>query len=353
MSEFAVLDDLYDAARATLSVDRWNHLVGGAGLERTVAANRAAFDDWAFRPRVLTGIEHADTSCEFLGIPLAAPIMTAPVGSDGLYHEQGHKAVARANAAAGTASVVPAASTFSLEEIAAAAPAAMGMFQLHAAGHPDEFLRLAARAAQSGYRALCVTVDHPTRGWRDRNLRDGFVPPAEFIGGNYETGPDGALSRQLGRTKGRLWSWDDLRAAMDDVELPVVIKGILTGEDAELAVDLGAAGLVVSNHGGRQIDGAVASLRQLPEVVEAVAGHCAIAVDGGVRRGTDILKALALGADVVLVGRPIMVGLAAAGEAGVAAVLRILREELTATMTLTGRPTVASVDASLLVDARR
>lgn len=349
--EFATLGEIKEAARLNLSSKVWNFLEGGGGEEATVRANRAAFSRWLFRPRVLPGIGQPSTATEFLGISLAMPVMTAPFGPDIYFHPQGQKAVARANQRFGTASLVPAVSAFSLEEVASEAPVAAAVFQLHSVGRDDTFLELASRAEAAGYQALCVTVDRPVGGWRDRVLHDRFAPSWNAVTANYPDEPGGTLS-ELHEPNQPLWSWDRLGNLCSKIRLPFVVKGILTGEDARAAIEIGAKGIVVSNHGGRQLDWAPATLDQLPEIVAEVGSKAAIALDGGIRRGTDILKAIALGASVVFVGRLAALGLAADGESGVFRTLELLQAELTTTMALVGRGTISSIDRSLLQPAR-
>jgi isopentenyl diphosphate isomerase/L-lactate dehydrogenase-like FMN-dependent dehydrogenase len=337
---FATLAEIIAACRATLPSDVWDFLDGGAGDEVTLRANRRAFDRWSFRPRVMSGRERPSTATTFLGIPLEVPLLTAPFGADGLFHPDGQLAVARADAAEGVAAIVPEAGTHPLERVAAAAPAAARIAQLHPMGPPGNFSAMLRRIEDAGYQAVCLTVDCPTGGWRERNLRNRFDPDPAVITGNYPA--DGPVTPedvfgQLFTRDARVWSWDELAEAMTRTSLPWIAKGILTAEDATAAVRAGASAVLVSNHGGRQLDGAPAALDQLPEVVEAIGGRAQVALDSGVRRGSDVVKALALGADVVILGRLIAYGLAADGEAGVRRVLRLLRAEIETVLTLLGR----------------
>ncbi|TNC25119.1 alpha-hydroxy acid oxidase [Amycolatopsis alkalitolerans] len=346
---FATLDEIVDAARETLPADVWDFLAGGAGDESTLRANREAFGRWTFVPRVMSGADVPSTRTSFLGVDLSMPVLTAPFGADALFHPEGQRAVARANEAEGVASIVPEAGSHSLEEVRAAAPAAAMIAQLHPMGPEDNFRAMIARAAECGYHALCVTVDCPTGGWRERNLRNRFAPDPAIITGNYRAAgspePQAVFGQLFDRTE-PVWSWDRLAGALADSPLPWLAKGILTGADAESAVAAGAAGILVSNHGGRQLDGAPAALDQLPEVVRAVAGRARVALDSGIRRGADVAKALALGADVVVIGRLAAHGLAAAGEAGVRRVHQLIRAELGTVLTLLGRGGVRELDES-------
>jgi isopentenyl diphosphate isomerase/L-lactate dehydrogenase-like FMN-dependent dehydrogenase len=346
---FATLGEIVAACRESLPPEVWDFLDGGAGDEATLRANRAAFERVGFVPRVMSGLGLPATRTSFLGIELSMPVLTAPFGADALFHPEGQKAVARANAAEGVASIVPEAGSHSLEDVAAAAPAAAAIAQLHPMGPPENFRAMVTRAVEHGYRAVCVTVDCPTGGWRERNLRNRFAPDPEVITGNYRAPgapePEEVFGQLFDRTEA-VWTWQRLAELLADCPVPWIAKGILTGADAEAAGNAGAAAVVVSNHGGRQLDGVPASFHQLPEVVDAVGGRIQIALDSGVRRGSDVVKALALGADVVLIGRLAAYGLGAAGEAGVRRVHQLLRAEIGTVLTLLGRGGVDTVDAT-------
>ncbi|MET9384211.1 alpha-hydroxy acid oxidase [Streptomyces sp. NPDC002928] len=346
---FAVLQEIRDAALEYLSDDVVDFLEGGAGAETNLRANRGAFERWAIKTRPMSGVSRPQTATEFLGIPLASPILTAPFGGDGLFHEDGHLAVARANAACGTASMVPEAGTFSYEQVADTAPAAARIAQLHPFDH---FEASAERAKKAGYTTLCVTVDCSTAGFRVRNRTNRFNPDLSYFGGNR----DGVDTPQVAEMFERLlgldtpaWDWARLAEATERCAMPWIAKGILTAEAAERAIEAGASALVVSNHGGRQLDPAPASIDALPEVAEVAAGRVHIALDSGVRSGSDIFTALALGADVVLIGRLAVYGLAAAGEHGVRRTIELLTEELSTIMMLAGRATVGEITADDLV----
>jgi 4-hydroxymandelate oxidase len=349
---YPTVADIFHAARRQLDPAVWDFLDGGAGDETTLAENRRAFASWTFRPRVLAGMEEANTSTSFLGIPLVMPVLTSPFGADRLFHREGHLAVARANARFGVASIVPEASSFSLEQIAAAAPAAARIFQLHPLGPTEAVVRVIRRAEDAGYLALCLTVDCPTGGWRERNRRNQFAPHASYVAGNYAADPE-MIFRQLELHGQKMWSWGDVERVMARTELPFVAKGILTAEDARAAVDAGAAGVLISNHGGRQLDGTPASLDQLGEIAPEIGSVAQIALDSGIRRGSDIVKALALGADVVVIGRAAAMALAADGEDGVYRLHQLLHEETLNVMTLAGRPSIDTLDSSLLAPAAR
>jgi 4-hydroxymandelate oxidase len=346
---FPTVGDIYAEAQRRLERAVWDFLDGGAGDEVTVAGNRASFAGWQFLPQLLSGIEAIDTRTSFLGIPLAFPLLTSPFGADRLFHDEGHLAVARANQAFGAASIVPEASSFSLERIAAEAPAAARIFQLHPIGPVENFRRMAGRAADAGYQALCLTLDCPTGGWRERNMRNQFSPELPVIGGNYG---DGRELADMLSPETPIWDWKTVEREMAAIGLPFMAKGILTVQDARRAVDAGASAVLVSNHGGRQLDGAPPALDQLPEIASEVGREAAVALDSGIRRGADIVKALALGADVVVIGRAAAMALAADGEQGVLRLLTLLRDETVNIMRITGRPDIQSLDRTLLQRAR-
>jgi 4-hydroxymandelate oxidase len=297
----------------------------------------------------MSGVGTPCTQTTFLGIPLALPLLSAPFGGDGLFDIDGHLAVARANAAAGIASIVPEAGTYSYEDVARAAPPAARIAQLH----PIEHMSLQAdRVRAAGYDALCITVDCPTAGFRTRNRRNRFDPDLEHFAGNFRgagtLGVAEMFSRLVRHDDAPPWTWARLARAAADFGLPWFAKGILTGEAADAAIAAGAAAIVVSNHGARQLDPAPASLDQLPEVVAAVAGRVPIAFDSGVRSGTDVFLAIALGADVVVLGRLVAYGLAAAGEEGVRRTIELVADELCTTMILAGASSLDELDATFV-----
>lgn len=352
---YATLSEVVAAARAALDTDVLAFLDSGAGDELTLRRNREAFARWSFRPRMMSGRPVPSTGTTFLGIPLSLPVLTAPFGGDRLFHPDGHVAVARANAAEGVASILPEVGSFSFEDVAAAAPAAARVAQLHPIGPPDNFVAMLGRIQRAGYAAVCVTVDSPAVGWRDRVLRTRFSPDHSVARGNYPPGGGIALEEVLGQwftLDQPVWGWEQLAELMGETTLPWIAKGILTGEDAEAAAAAGASAVLVSNQGGRQLDGVAAALDQLPEVVSAVGGQLQVGLDSGVRRGSDVVTAVALGADVVVLGRLVAYGLAAAGEAGVRQVLQLLREEIVTVLTLLGRGDISDLDRTALDVAR-
>jgi isopentenyl diphosphate isomerase/L-lactate dehydrogenase-like FMN-dependent dehydrogenase len=346
-SRFETLEEIYNAARANLDDATWAYLEGGAGLERSVAANRRDFERWNLLPSPLSGCGAPNTQTSFLGIELAAPILTGPVGTSTAFHPEGDIAVARAAEQCGIASIVPVLSAVPLERTRAAAPRAARVFQVLASGSEDGFRKLVDRARNTGFDAICVTIDAYPRGIRDRVSGSRFHLPDEAASANYDADAATELTAhsELGQ---RAWTWSTLAGLIADVPLPVIVKGVLTVRDANEAVTAGAAAIMVSNVGGRQLDCAPSAISQLPEIVDAVGQQTEVAFDSGVRRGTDVLKALALGARVVSLGRSVARGLAADGEAGVARTVELVKSELRVSMALCGRATIGSVDRSIL-----
>lgn len=340
--DFATLGEIYARARERLLPEVWEALDGGAGDEQTLRDNVAAIAKWSFRPRYLNGIKASDVGTRFLGLDLALPVLTAPIGGDGIFHAQGQCAIAEATAEAGTVTIVSEASPFALETVAAASSGPKIM-QLMAWGEPEQFLALARRAVAAGYAAVCVTIDCPTLGWRERPMKNRFTTPGEQWSGNY---PQAA--ERLVAGIGSQWTWETFTQVRAELDVSVLAKGVMTAEDATAAVECGADGVVVSNHGGRQLDCLPATLDQLPEIADAVGGRVPVAFDGGIRRGADVLKALALGADVVCVGRLAAMALAAGGAPAVLGALELLRAELERSMLLVGCRTIADVDRTVV-----
>jgi 4-hydroxymandelate oxidase len=334
---YVQVDDYEPAAKAKLPVEVYGYYAGGAGDERTLDENRAAFDRWVLRPRVLRTSAEPDASTQILGTRVASPVLVAPWAYHGMAHPEGEQATARGVARAGTIFVVSSTAVDDLEGIAKASDGPK-WWQLYLFADQDLSADMLRRVVDAGYGAICWTVDLPVVGLRHRDTRSGFVLPLGPNIGDYDFEPN--------------LTWDQLDFIRQHAPgLPVLVKGILRGDDAALACERGVDGIVVSNHGGRQLDACVASLDALPEVVQAVGGRVPVLMDGGVRRGTDVLKAIALGADAVLVGRPIAWGLAAEGEDGVASVLGILRGEVENAMALTGCRTVAEIERDLVAPA--
>ena len=308
------------------------------GDETTLRENHAAFERIRLRPRVLADVSTVSLATTVLGAPVSMPILVAPSSAHGLAHPDAERATAQGAGAAGALMVASTESTASLEEIGAAATGPL-WFQLYVYRNRHVAETLVRRAEDAGYRAIVLTVDLPTWARQERAMRSEEQrrwPPQ----GNLP-GLSGADLDPYNLT------WRDLDWLRAHTSLPLVLKGILTAEDAALAVEQGVEGIVVSNHGGRALDGAPATIEALPEVVEAVARRCEVYLDGGVRRGTDALKALALGARGVLVGRPVLWGLAVDGAQGVQHVLELLRAELERAMALSGAPSLARISSGL------
>jgi 4-hydroxymandelate oxidase len=336
----------------------FDYYAGGAEDERTLGRNLEAFRRFVLLPRVLVDVSRIELGTQILGTPLAMPIALAPAAYHRLAHPDGELATARAAGKAGTLMVVSTLATQSIEAISQSASAPL-WFQLYVFRDRSLSRSLVARAEEAGYRAICLTVDTPCLGKRERDARSRFQLPrgvtiSNFEGhGEYLTRWDsqGTMAAYASQQLDSSLTWEAVEWLKGQTRLPVVLKGILRPDDAVRAVQAGASAVWVSNHGGRQLDGAEAGLVALPAVAEAVGGRAEVYVDGGFRRGSDVLKALALGARAVMVGRPYLWGLAAAGERGVARVLEILRAELQLSMALAGCPTVDAIDPSLVAKA--
>ena len=322
------VDDYEPLARERLPADIYDYYAGGAGDEWTLAENRRAFERWVIRPRMLTGAWPADPSIEVFGARLAFPVLVAPWAYQRRAHPDGELATARAATRAGTIMVASTTTVDYLEDVAAASDGPK-WWQLYVFTDRGETVDMLHRVHAAGFAAACLTVDFPDSGLRHRDTRNGFEMPIGLPSDELTFAPD--------------LTWDDLAWIREAAPVPLLVKGIMTAEDARIAVEVGVDAIVVSNHGGRQLDSVHAPITVLPEVVEAVEGRIPVLVDGGFRRGTDIFKALALGAAAVLVARPTCWGLAAAGEEGVFDVLRILRAELENTMVLAGARTVSDI----------
>ncbi|GAA4075333.1 alpha-hydroxy acid oxidase [Nonomuraea soli] len=363
--------DYAAAARAALPPDVWDYVDGGAGDELTLAANLAAFRRRAVRPRVLVDVAHRDTRTRVLGTDLAAPLAVAPMAYHRLVHPDGESGTARAAAAEGLLTVASTFASQTVEEIAAAAPGRV-WFQLYCFRDRGLTADLVGRAQAAGCTALVLTGDAPLMGRRERDIRRGFVLPGDIEPANLRGLPGSGLAggglaggglaagglpggRDLAAATRELLdpalTWDAVGWLAESSPLPLVIKGVMTAEDAVLAREAGAAAVIVSNHGGRQLDGAPATLDALAEVCDGAAGDIEVYLDGGVRRGLDVLKAVALGARLVLTGRPVLWGLAVAGEHGAREVLRLLKEELDLAMALSGRPSLARLGLDTLAPA--
>jgi isopentenyl diphosphate isomerase/L-lactate dehydrogenase-like FMN-dependent dehydrogenase len=340
----ANLHDWEEPARRVLGSDAFDYVAGGGGDEVTLRDNRAAFTRWKILPRVLRPGSGASLATTILGRPAAVPIMVAPFAYQGVLSPEGECDTARAAAAVGSTMCVSTLSNRSLEEIADATGEGDRIFQLYAQNDEGVNAEILARAREAGYRAVIVTVDLPPFGSRDRDTRSGFSIPADLALPNIPPPPghDGSLTpHDTSFLMNADMGWPDIERIVSQAGVPVVVKGILAPGDAVLAAEHGVAGVIVSNHGGRQLDTVPATIDALEPVVQALEGRAEVWVDGGIRRGTDVLTALALGARAVLVGRPVAWGLAVGAASGVEAVLSTLATEFQTALTLSG---VASPD---------
>jgi len=392
-------DRLEQAARRKLSGDAFAYIATGAGAERTVAANRAAFDRWRIVPRMLRDVEHRDTGVELFGRRLQSPLMLAPIGVLELAHPEADAAVAQAARETGTPMILSNQASRPMEEIAGILGQTPHWFQLYWSKSDELVESLAGRAKACGCEAIVVTLDTTVLGWRTRDLERAYVPflrgkgiaqytsdpvfnrliaapgPASapeqqprpnlqalrtlieltraYPGGFLETLRSGrgraAVQRFVEIYSRPSLRWEDLQFLRERTDLPILLKGILHPDDAARAVDSGIDGIVVSNHGGRQVDGSIATLEALPEVARAVGGRIPIVLDSGIRGGADIFKALALGATAVLIGRPYVYGLAIAGRAGVREVIENLHADFELTMALAGCSSIGEIGPEALV----
>ncbi|HEY3729509.1 MAG TPA: alpha-hydroxy acid oxidase [Solirubrobacteraceae bacterium] len=347
------LHDYERAAAAVLDPATHSYVAGGANSEITLRDNEAAWKRLAIRPRVLVGVGQRDLGIELLGRRRAHPVLIAPTAFHRLAHRDGEVATARGAAATDTIICLSTLATTTPERMAEAAPDAERWFQLYVFSDRGVSAELVARAVAHGYEALVVTVDLPVPGVRERELRTEVRSTnAEQVSGAAAAGVSGTMTpRQFGRLVDPDLNWSDIERFVAESPLPVLLKGILTAEDALLAAEHGAAGVIVSNHGGRQLDTVLAGADALPAIVDAVAERMDVLVDGGIRHGTDVLKALALGASAVLIGRPAVCGLAVAGAEGVQRVLEILLSEFDTALALAGAPRASELDRSFVTPA--
>jgi 4-hydroxymandelate oxidase len=347
------LENLEHRARECLSATTYNYFAGGADDETTLAENPAAWKRIRLVPRVLRDVGEISIATEVLGTPMSMPIMVGPWAFQGLAYPGGEPATAQGAAAAGAVMVVSTVATSSLEDVAAAAAGSPLWFQFYLLRDRGMTADLLSRAVAAGYRAVVMTVDKlPVPGRRRRLAADRFSLPegtaiANFgyvVPEDHDTGPDGYLRDLLDASV----SFADLEWPCAQCRLPLVAKGVLNPDDAVAAIEAGASGIIVSNHGGRQLDGSIATADALPAVIDAVAGRVPVLVDGGIRSGADVVKALAIGAAAVLVVRPVIWGLVVHGAPGVEAVLRELAAEMAHAMALCGAGSVADIDRSLV-----
>ena len=354
-------------ARDRLEPGPYGYVAGGAGTGATMAANRAAFDAWRIVPRMLRETTTRRLATTVLGTELAAPVLVAPVGVQSIVHPDGELAVARACAELGVPMVLSTAASYTLEQVAQANGDGPRWFQLYWPTEDEVTLSLLARARAAGYTTLVVTLDTWTLGYRPMDLDGAYLPFLRGVGtaipfsdpafrSGLAAAPEDDLMAAVGRWvpmfTGTALRWDKLPLLRDNWDGPIVLKGVQHPDDARRALDAGMDGVVVSNHGGRQVDGAVAALDTLPGIAAAVAGRAAVLFDSGIRTGADVVKALALGADAVLLARPYVYGLALAGQAGVRHVLRCLLTELDITLGLSGYADVAELTPDALVYGR-
>jgi 4-hydroxymandelate oxidase len=351
-SEPVCLADFEPLAKAKMPVMGWEYVSGGAADELTMKWNKEAFQRIRLKPRVLVDVSRLDTRITLFGQEHAFPIILAPTAAQKLTHPEGELATARGASAANTAMVLSSFSNTSLEDVAAVTKKPL-WFQLYAQTDHGFTRELVQRAEAGGYRALCLTVDTPITGARNRETRANVklqsLPNMKGLKGfgNESTVQTGSLDIFSSVLDAAL-SWKDVEWLRSFAEVPLLVKGVLNPDDADRAVQAGVAGIMVSNHGGRNLDTVPATIDALPQVADKVAGRVPVFVDGGIRRGTDVLKALALGANAVLIGRPYLYGLGAEGEAGVTKVINILQREFAMAMALTGRTTIASIDRSVI-----
>ena len=356
-------EDWEAAAKAKIDPGAFDYIAGGAGGEATMRANLEAFERRRLRPRMLAGNTARDLAVEILGTRSAAPFLLAPVGVLTIAHPEGEVAAARAAAAAGVPYVLSSAASSSIEQIAGTMGDAARWFQLYWINDREVAASFVARAQASSYSAIVVTIDTPNLGWRPRDLRNAYLPFLRSEGcANWftdpvflakldkppEEDPLAAAAAMLMTFPNLALTWSDLDWLRGLVSVPLLVKGVLTAEDAALARGHGVDGIVVSNHGGRQVDGSVAALDALVEIRDAVGPDYPLLMDGGIRRGADVVKALALGADAVLIGRLYAYGLAVGGTDGVEAVIRQLLAETDLTLALCGGTSVSSLDRSLV-----
>jgi 4-hydroxymandelate oxidase len=341
------LPDFEHHARQLMPHMAYEYAASGAADEHSVRWNRERFDSIRLRPRVLVDVTSVDTRVTLLGTEHAYPILLAPVGYQGTMHAEGETGSVRGAGATGTTMIVSTATTTSVEDLAKAATAPL-WFQLYVQSDREFTREIVQRAENAGCTALCLTVDTPTLGPRDRQLKAQFSMPPGLTTPHVRdrtTGSGGVIIPERVSL-----TWEAVDWLRSVARVPVLLKGILDPGDAELAIQHGAAGIIVSNHGARNLDTVPATIDALPAVAERVAGRIPVLLDGGIRRGTDIIKSIALGASAVLIGRPYCYGLGVAGAAGVQRVIELLREELVMAMKLMGRPTLGSIDRSAFWD---
>lgn len=337
---FEVLHEFVEPARAALSKETWDYLMGGADTETTLERNRVAIDSIAFRPRVLRNVGKVDMTTEFLGAKLRLPIILAPIGSLQDFCPAGGIAPAKAAAQFGVLHMLSSVCKPGLEEVAAAAPGYPKLFQLYVRGNPEWVDERIAAAVKAGYTGVTLTVDLDYYGRRERDLAKRYKPTARRASGNDNSGAGDPFQAAF--------SWDDIKRIRKKFSVPLILKGIATAEDALIALEHGIDVVYISNHGGRQLDHGRGSMDVLPEVVDAVGGRAKIMVDGGFCRGSDIVKAIATGAQMVGLGRMQCYALAAAGESGLIRMFELLEDEIRRCLGLVGVTSFGALDRSCL-----
>lgn len=360
------VDELERRARQVLETAAYDYLAGGAGAEDTMRANLEAFRRWRIVPRMLRNVARRDLGVEVLGQRFPAPFMLAPIGVQSILHKEAEVAVARAAQSTGVPLILSTASSSTIEDVAAAMADAPRWFQLYWPRDDDLAASFLSRAEAAGYSAIVVTLDTYLLSWRERDIQNAYLPflraqgLANYVsdpvfraavGGDPMSNPRRAVEHFAAVFSDPSRTWDDLARLREVTRLPILLKGILHPDDARRAVDHGAAGVIVSNHGGRQVDGAVAALDALPGVVNAVGDRTTVLFDSGVRRGSDVIKALALGAKCVLLGRPYGYGLAVNGEQGVRDVIDNLVADVDLALGLSGCASFAELGRANLVEA--
>jgi lactate 2-monooxygenase len=358
---------LEQRARETLSREAFGYVAGGAGSETTMRANLRAFERWEIVPRMLRDVSSRALSRTLLGVPMPAPLLLAPVGVQSIVHSDAELAVGRAAAALGITAILSTAASNTIEDVAEAMGAASRWYQLYWPKDRELAASFVSRAADAGYGAIVVTLDTWMLGWRPRDLENAYLPFLKGEGiANYlsdpvfraalerppEEDPGAAIGHWAYQFSNPSVTWADLAWLREQTDLPIVLKGILHEDDARRALDAGVDAVIVSNHGGRQVDGAIGALDALAPVREAVGPEFPLMFDSGIRTGADVLKALALGADACCLGRPFVWGLALDGQAGVEGVLRCLLAELDLSLALSGYTSLEELDASALRPAR-
>ncbi|CAN0911479.1 Glycolate oxidase 3 [Linum grandiflorum] len=356
MEEITNVMEYEEIARQKLPKMVYDYYASGAEDQWTLKENRNAFSRILFRPRILVDVSKIDMATNVLGFNISMPIMIAPTAMQKMAHPDGEYATARAASAAGTIMTLSSWATSSVEEVASTGPG-IRFFQLYVYKDRNVVTQLVKRAERAGFKAIALTVDTPRLGRREADIKNRFALPTNLtlknfegldLGKVYKTSDSGLASYVAGQVD-RTLSWKDVKWLQTITSLPILVKGVLTAEDARLSVENGAAGIIVSNHGARQLDYVPATITALEEVVKAAQGRVPVFLDGGVRRGTDVFKALALGASGVFIGRPVLFGLAADGEGGVRKVLKMLRDELELTMALSGCTSLKEISRNHIV----